>query len=167
MSAVELPNDPYHIIYAPHPVRRIAWRPDHDTEIAVVSTRSGLSDVASPSPSDRRSDITDSTAEIVHEDESRLEIWDVRRSYVAKYILGQAARFGPTGAASDILWADGSHGQALQACYASGAFVQFDTRHHRRPLDYVPRQALCWGNKGELVAAVDRWVVGEVPFDDM
>jgi WD repeat-containing protein 24 len=167
MSTVELPNDPHHIIFAPHPVRRIAWRPNHDTEIAVVSTRSGISDVASPCDRKCETVTADSNDGMTDEDESRLEIWDVRRSYVAKYTLGQAARFGANGAASDILWADGSHGQALQACYSNGAFIQIDTQHHRRPLDFVPRQALCWGNKGELVAAIDRWVVGEVPFDDM
>jgi hypothetical protein len=167
MSAVEFPSEPSHVIFAAHPVRRVAWRPNHDTEIAVVSTQAGISDIAQPADRNHEPGPTDSSEEPAMEAESRLEVWDVRRSYVAKYILGLATRFVAAGAATDIAWADGSQGQALQACYSVGAFVQFDMRHHHRPLDIVPRQAMSWGGPGELAVATDRWVVGEIPFDDM
>ncbi len=161
MSAVELPNEPQHIVFPSHPVHRLAWRPGHETEIAVISIRAGMGTAGTGQLTE------DAANEDSTEAESRVEVWDVRRSYIAKYVLGQAARYGNLGAVTDVLWADCTQGGALQACYSGGTFAQMDMRLHRRPLDDVPRQALSWGASGELAIGVDRWTSGEIPFDDM
>lgn len=163
MTAVEMPTHPYHTIHTPHPVRRLAWRPGHDTEIAVVSIPATVASAAVSTPVQEPKALdNDSIPEQI--DESRLEVWDVRRGHVAKYILGKASRFGETGAVTDLIWPDGD---AVQTCYSNGAVVQHDIRSHFRPLDYVPRQAVAWSPQGEATVALDRWVVGEIPFDDM
>jgi hypothetical protein len=163
MTAVEMPTYPYHTIHTPHPVRRLAWRPGHDTEIAVVSIPTTAPTGGSSTPMQETKNLEDDTSP-AQTDESRLEVWDVRRGHVAKYILGKASRFGETGAVTDLIWPDGD---AIQTCYSNGAIAQHDIRSHIRPLDHIPRQAIGWSPQGELTVALDRWVVGEIPFDDM
>jgi hypothetical protein len=163
MTAVEMPTYPYHTIFTPHPVRRLAWRPGHDTEIAVVSIPTTTTFGTSCKTMQESQNNEEGTAS-EQMDESRLEVWDVRRGHVAKFILGKASRFGETGAVTDLIWPDG---YAVQTCYSNGAIVQHDIRSHIRPLEHMPRQAIAWSPQGEATFALDRWVVGEIPFDDM
>ena len=108
-----------------------------------------------------------------------VEIWDVRRGYIAKWtVRGSAAEGGVTGTDSfdalvlcelidmgiDILFAD-SH--ALWAQHISGSFSQFDLRQSSKPLDAVPRTAMAWSVVGGLAFLSDKPRRWEVPFDDV
>ncbi|OCF34320.1 hypothetical protein I316_03834 [Kwoniella heveanensis BCC8398] len=159
---------PLHTIHTSHPVRRIAWRPNHPTELLVVpliqpltSSDPGLStnlasvSLAAPDP-------TPSTLE----EDAHLEIWHVRRHYVAKYAL-------PTqdGVAIDVSWSNGDDN--LVACFQNGGFAQMEVKGKLGvgglplPLDQVPRQVVSWSPKGEFAYAIDRFKLGEIPFDDV
>lgn len=168
MSSPEMLNRPYHVIHAPHPVRRIMWRPEHPTEIAVVSIRDSLVSASSAGmQANAHTDVLtddEDTGLINDDEESRLEIWDVRRGFVPKYVLGTAARFGNSGIIMDLAWEDKD---TLATCHSNGSFVLHDARRHFRPLDTLPRQALSWNAQGDLTLAVDRFMAGEVPFDDI
>lgn len=167
MSSPEMSSRPYHVISAPHPVRRVAWRPSRPTEIAVVSIKEGMAQNQMPAttqPNARPESLT--AAESLHDEdeESRLEIWDVRRGYIPKFVLGSAARFGSSGIIVDAAWQDGD---GLVTCYSNGALVQHDLRKRFRPLDTMPRQAISWNAQGEVTLIVDRFLTGEIPFDDL
>lgn len=99
-------------------------------------------------------------------EESRLEVWDVRRGHLSKFLLGKAPRHTEAGGGTvtEISWADGG---SLQATYSNGAFVQHDIRQHFRPLDHLPKQVVAWSSRGETTVALDRFTKGEIPFDDM
>lgn len=100
-------------------------------------------------------------------EESRLELWDVRRGNVAKYLLGRHGRMKQdlTGSTVDIDW--NMDGQAVRSCYAGGAFVQDDIRNHHVLLDHVPKQSIAWSARGGSACAMDRFTPGEIPFDDL
>lgn len=76
-------SKPAHVLHTAEKVKRVAWRPGYDCEVAVVPMTPGLSARAG---SDR-----DSTS-----DADRIEIWDVRRPWVPKYVLerGEGAVVG-------------------------------------------------------------------------
>jgi hypothetical protein len=92
------------------------------------------------------------------DEDSHVEIWDVRRHYIAKYAL-------PTidGTAVEAAW---SGPDTLVTAYQNGMFAQLDTRHKTISLDTIPRQVVSWSPKGELAYAIDRFKQGEIPFDD-
>lgn len=159
MSDSEMPSYPTHTLHTLHGIRRTAWRPDHPTELAVVSVSEG----AVGGSTIQNTNITGGAISDVDE-ESRLEIWDVRRGHVAKYLLASAARPGEVGVIQDISWADDG---ALQACYSNGCFVQHDLRRHWRPLDDIPRQPGSWNVDNEFSFGLDRFIKGEIPFDDL
>jgi len=169
MSLPECPVAPVHVIQTPYPVRRIAWRPGHATEIAVLSSP----DSATPKRPVSMTPDAVATAPELNEaedatvtEEARLEIWDVRRGYLSKYLLGKALRHTEAagGAITEISWADAG---ALQTTYTNGSFVQHDLRQHFRPLDHLPKQVLGCSPRGETTVALDRFVKGEIPFDDL
>lgn len=150
------PPIPVHSLHTAYPLRRVAWRPDHDTELAIVPLNqplatSSIDPSIASTPQGPDSHPFDSD---VH-----LEIWDVRRHYIAKYAL-------PTqdGSAVDVAWSDDS---SLVACFRDGGFAQLDEKHRFVPLDTIPRQVMAWSTKGELAYALDRFTPGEVPFDDL
>ncbi|EJF60586.1 hypothetical protein DICSQDRAFT_87772 [Dichomitus squalens LYAD-421 SS1] len=90
-----------------------------------------------------------------------VEIWDVRRGYVAKWVVsGSAIESGVT----DIDFAD-SH--ALWALHQSGTFSQLDLRQSKRPLDAIPRTAVSWNTSGSIAFVTDRPKRWEVPYDDV
>jgi WD repeat-containing protein 24 len=79
------------------PVRRVRWRPGYECELAIVSyaefSTGSMSDVSDSdavtdfdlekpevAPAKRRTDIGDP-----------VEIWDVRRGYIAKWLVGGSA----------------------------------------------------------------------------
>lgn len=149
---------PVRIIRPLHGIRRIAWRPDHDTELAVVSLQEGLATGTTFGLSQTSGSFGSSSSlasrnidlHSVEEEESRVEVWDVRRGYVAKYLLSKPSNSAVTrekGVVQDISWADEG---ALQSCSSNGAFEQHDIRNNLRPLSYLPRQAGGWNAVGEL-----------------
>jgi hypothetical protein len=92
-----------------------------------------------------------------------LEVWDVRRHYVAKYAIS-----GLEGNAVGAIWDDSD---TLIACYENGGLVQRDLTSKVTPklypLESIPRQLAAWSAKGELAYALDRFRLGEIPFDDV
>ncbi|WWD20381.1 hypothetical protein CI109_104857 [Kwoniella shandongensis] len=160
---------PVHTLHTAHPVRRVAWRPDHPTELIVVPLTQPLSstgtvDSSSPHPNNAQAD-SDPTCSHTDE-EAHLEIWHVRRHYLAKYVLQSQ-----DGVAVDVAWSEGE--QSLVACFQNGGFAKMDVkgkianRSLALPMDAVPRQVVAWSPKGELVYALDRFRPGEIPFDDL
>lgn len=95
--------------------------------------------------------------------DSSLEVWDVRRHYVAKYALP-----GYDGNAVAAIWDDDN---SIVACYQNGGLVQIDLESRVSPrtipLETIPRQVVAWSVKNELAYAIDRFKLGEVPFDDV
>jgi hypothetical protein len=145
---------PVHTLHTPYPLRRIAWRPNHETELVIVPQ------FQSQTSSD--TSISSHPEVETKDDDAHLEIWDVRRHYIAKYAI-------PTsdGPAVDITW---SSRDTLVTTFQNGGFAQIDLgdiEHMKLPLDSVPRQVMAWDGKGEMVYALDRFKSGEIPFDDL
>lgn len=107
-----------------------------------------------------------------------VEIWDVRRQYIAKWLLNHSAVEGGvtgfqhpfprvinrlTGTLADIAFKDS---QTLWAQHSSGLFSQFDVRDARAPLDAIPRVAATWEVTGSLTFVADKPSATELPFDD-
>ncbi|OCF77880.1 hypothetical protein I204_01883 [Kwoniella mangroviensis CBS 8886] len=164
------PPGPVHSLHTAYPVRRVAWRPDHPTELVVVPLIQPVTS-ADPTLSPNPSSVTlssdgDSASHAGLDEDAHLEIWHVRRHYIAKYAI-------PTqdGGAVDIAWANGDDN--LVACFQNGGFAQMELRGPSGvgslplPLDQVPRQLVGWSPRGEMVYAVDRFKLGEIPFDDV
>ncbi|KAL7418018.1 hypothetical protein BDY24DRAFT_373801 [Mrakia frigida] len=124
------------------PVSKVSWRPGHDTEIAV-----------SPYSKTSSGTLVDAV-----EADSQIQIWDVRRGYVPKYLIE-----GGEGPVAEFAWND--HG-SLWTAYKNGLVAQLDVRLHSRPIDDVPRSTVCWDPSGNLAFALDQWTEGELPFDD-
>lgn len=108
-----------------------------------------------------------------------IEIWDVRRGYMAKWVVSQSAVEGGVSGTpliivlypalipatlKDMVFAD-SH--AVWAQHSSGTFSQLDLRQSIKPLDNVPRAAASWDASGSLAFVTDKPRRWEVPFDDM
>lgn len=178
-----------HSLHTAHPVRRIAWRPDHPTELLVIPLTQPLSssnslDPALPAPppptppppphslsvssaSTNKFNISTTTPDetTMDDDSARLEIWHVRRHYIAKYAIPSQ-----DGVAVDASWR-GSAG--LVVTFQNGGFAQLDIPRKLNsgllplPLDQIPRQIAGWSAKGDLYFAIDKFRAGEVPFDDL
>lgn len=92
MSSLGLGSTPVHTLHTPHPVRRVRWRPGCDTEVAIVPQTPGISQSAGapglPGTTTEASapSLNTSTASGVS-DADRVEIWDVRRGWIGKYVL--------------------------------------------------------------------------------
>ncbi|KAI0093423.1 hypothetical protein BDY19DRAFT_923627 [Irpex rosettiformis] len=167
------------------PIRRVAWRPGYDCELAITSYQ----DLAANTQSNPSFDATTSSLGLIsssprasflsqmmsgEEPKSEsstppndsngghpIEIWDVRRGYVAKWtVRGSAVEGGVT----DIAFAD-SH--TLWAQHFSGTFQQLDLRYSTRALDAIPRLAVSWDPTGSLVFVADSPKHWEIPYDDI
>lgn len=181
-----------HSLHTAHPVRRIAWRPDHPTELLVIPLTQPLSssnslDPATPSsqpPPPRSSASSSSQSALLSasskfsipmtrdettmdNDSAHLEIWHVRRHYIAKYSIPSQ-----DGVAVDASWR-GHAGSGLVVTFQNGGFAQLDIPRKLNsgliplPLDQIPRQIAGWSAKGVLYFAIDKFKPGEVPFDDL
>ncbi|KAG9034018.1 hypothetical protein FRB95_013889 [Tulasnella sp. JGI-2019a] len=140
---------PVHILHTAERVKAVAWRPDHPCEVAVVPTTPGLSARSGPDSESRFASSPD-----------RIEIWDVRRPWLPKYVLD-----GGDGAVVQMVWAGPD---TLWATYSNGTFVQHDLRHCHRPLDAVPRSALAWDSSGSITYASEPVLTeGDLPYDDI
>ncbi|EIW58869.1 uncharacterized protein TRAVEDRAFT_65085 [Trametes versicolor FP-101664 SS1] len=90
-----------------------------------------------------------------------VEIWDVRRGFIAKWIVNGSA---VEGGVTDIEFGD-SH--SLWAVHQSGTFSQLDLRQSRKPLDAIPRSAISWNTTGAIAFVADRPKRWELPYDDI
>ncbi|KAK4687450.1 SEA/GATOR complex protein SEA2/WDR24, partial [Tremellales sp. Uapishka_1] len=137
---------PVHTLHTCYPLRRVAWRPNHSTELAIVSLTQPIVQIENTAPQQ-------------DEENTLLEIWDVRRHYIAKYALPSQ-----DGTAVNVAW--GGDDMSLVAAFQNGGFAQLDLKNRILPLQSVPRQVMSWSSKGELAFAIDKFKQGEIPFDD-
>ena len=109
-----------------------------------------------------------------------VEIWDVRRGFIAKWVVnGSAVEGGVTGAfyaavefgniacSTSIIDIDFADSHALWTVHSSGTFSQLDLRHCRKPLDAVPRSAISWNTTGSIAFVTDKPKRWEIPYDDV
>ncbi|TCD66714.1 hypothetical protein EIP91_001007 [Steccherinum ochraceum] len=180
---------PAYTLHTSYPVRRVVWRPSYDCELAVVSNvefgpanPNPTNDSSTPSPAVTSPYMGASalmseeavaavermpggaigvTTPVRGQLGDPVEIWDVRRGFLAKWtVRGSAAEGGVT----DVLFTD-SH--ALWAQHYSGTFSQFDLRQSSKPLDAMPRNAVTWNVEGSVAFVTDKPKRWEVPYDDV
>ncbi|KAI0044133.1 WD40 repeat-like protein [Auriscalpium vulgare] len=175
-SSTHISHTPTYTLSTSFPVRRVLSRPGYECELAIVSNaefgtgsnpdlsgaagekseetlvQAANGDEPAPvsTPPSRVSDIGDA-----------VEIWDVRRSYIAKWVVAGSA---VEGGVTDIAFRD-SH--ALWAQHVSGTFAQLDLRHSYRPLDSIPRVAATWDAAGTLAFVTEQKTRWEIPYDDV
>ncbi|KAH9910400.1 uncharacterized protein BXZ73DRAFT_93801 [Epithele typhae] len=126
----------------------------HSPRISATHLAGGLD--GARTPDERSRSVAAST-----DDSDPVEIWDVRRGYIAKWIVGGSAA---EGSVTDLEFAD-SH--ALWALHSSGTFSQLDTRQSRRPIDAIPRSAISWNSTGSIAFVTDKPRRWEIPYDDV
>lgn len=110
-----IPRKPVYTLHTSFPVRRVAWRPNYECELAVTSYLEGSANsqpnpaldlsTAGPPASPRISNLV--PPEVVQSEQNRalysrlgdpVEVWDVRRGYIAKWsVPGSAVEGGVTG----------------------------------------------------------------------
>lgn len=83
-----------------------------------------------------------------------------RQRYDATYSL----REGVVNSVIDMVFSD-SH--ALWTQHFSGAFSQIDLHFAEKPVESVPRVALCWDSTNLLAHVTDVPGLTEIPYDDM
>ena len=154
----EKPPSPVHCLHTSNPLHRIAWRPDHETELVVIPLEQSLAS-SSIDPTVTSMSRNLDMLSFSSDNNTHLEIWDVRRHFVAKYSLPPQ-----DGCAVDAAWGSES---TLIACFRDGGFAQLDTTRRSLPLNDIPRQTMAWNVQGELAFALDRFQSGEIPFDDL
>lgn len=94
------------------------------------------------------------------DDNAHIEVWDVRRHYVAKYAIKSI-----DGSAIGLDWADEN---CIVTAHQNGTFAQTElSRATSYPLEQIPRNIMAWNVRGEMAYAVDRFKSGEIPFDDL
>jgi len=167
MSA-PLTQAPLHVLHTAESVKQVKWRPGHDCELAVVPQTPGIAISAEKDAGGE--DVS------ISADADRIEIWDVRRGWIPKYVLeggegavGGVLRFTAYSQllkfySTDIEW---SNSGALWATYKNGTFVQHDLRECYRPLDNITRSPLTWDAAGTVTYATESVSLADVPFDDM
>ncbi|EMD38736.1 hypothetical protein CERSUDRAFT_112461 [Gelatoporia subvermispora B] len=96
-----------------------------------------------------------------HGSSDPIEIWDVRRGHIAKWMLDRSA---VDGGVTDLEFGDSS---VIWAQHHSGTFSQLDLRDASRPVDAIPRAALSWHAAGCLTFAADKPKRWEIPYDDV
>ncbi|KAF8838899.1 hypothetical protein BDN67DRAFT_970862 [Paxillus ammoniavirescens] len=172
-------HKPTYILHPSYPVRRVLWRPEYPCELALVSNAelgggSGAELLASPRMQNAVPTFISAAAPgpEAKDKEGRsglggdlVEIWDVRRGYIAKWTVDASVS---EGGVTDAAFRD-SH--ALLVQHSSGMFAQVDLRHSTRPIDSVSRVALSWnavdGPDGALAFVADKKGKWEVPYDDI
>ncbi|OJA08915.1 hypothetical protein AZE42_07365 [Rhizopogon vesiculosus] len=182
-TSVHIAHQPTYTIHPSFPVRRVLWRPEFPTEIAIVSNEdfgggSGTELLASPRLQSATPSFINASAslnELTKDKDPKsngaagdaVEIWDVRRGWIAKWTVEASAT---EGGVTDATFRD-SH--ALWVQHASGTFAQVDLRRSVRPIDAVPRVALSWNvgvggdTDGALAFVSDKRTRWEVPYDDI
>lgn len=164
---------PIHTLHTLNPVKRVFWRPECDTELLVVPRPSGLSS-STVTRGGAASGVGENTTEL-----DGLEVWDVRRGWIAKYVIegGEGPISGPflpfipsSERVLRLRCVDATWGspESIWAVYGNGSLIQHDIRESYRPLDNIPRGALSWEPTGGVVFAGndEGYDPGQVPFDD-
>lgn len=178
-GGTHIPRRPAYVLHTAGPVRRVAWRPGAECELAVTPYLEGSANTqANPAlditagggaPGSPRIGAavppvltsTDDGKALCSRVGDPVEVWDVRRGYIAKWtVRGSAVEGGVT----DIAFADTN---TLWAEHFSGTFSQLDLRLSVKTLDAVPRAALSWDIAGSLAFVTDRPKRWEVPYDDV
>ncbi|KAG8214830.1 hypothetical protein J3R82DRAFT_9979 [Butyriboletus roseoflavus] len=172
-------NKPTYVLHPSYPVRRVLWRPEYPCELALVSNAefscgSSAELLASPRMQNATPSFLSTVAPACDSKEAEsktrlvgetVEIWDVRRGWIAKWTVDASVS---DGGVTDAVFRD-SHAVLVQ--HASGTFAQIDLRHSHRPIDAVPRVSLSWnsvnGSDGALAFVADKRCKWEVPYDDV
>lgn len=102
---VHIPHKPTYTLRSAYPVRRIAWRPGYECEIAIVSNNDYSTHTLDAPGSSLSSGIgldatkaVDPLKDKVSSSGDAIEIWDVRRGWIAKWrVSGSASDGGATG----------------------------------------------------------------------
>ncbi|KAG1810953.1 uncharacterized protein BJ212DRAFT_1526217 [Suillus subaureus] len=177
-TSVHIAHQPTYTLHPSFPVRRVLWRPEFPSEIALVSNEdfgggSGSELLASPRLQFATPAFINASSSVTKDKEPKgngadaVEIWDVRRGWIAKWTVEASSS---EGGVTDAIFRD-SH--ALWVQHASGTFAQVDLRRSVRPIDAIPRVALAWNvgvdgdTDGTLAFVSDRRTRWEVPYDDM
>ncbi|KAG2341601.1 hypothetical protein BDR05DRAFT_888115 [Suillus weaverae] len=177
-TSVHIAHQPTYILHPSFPVRRVLWRPEFPSEIAIVSNEdfgggSGNELLASPRLQSATPAFINASNSVTKDKDPKgngadaVEIWDVRRGWIAKWTVEASSS---EGGVTDAIFRD-SH--ALLVQHASGTFAQVDLRRSVRPIDAVPRVALSWNvgvdgdTDGTLAFVSDRRARWEVPYDDI
>lgn len=159
----ERPPTPLHVLHTPYPLRRVAWRPNHDTELAIVPLTNSLSaSMTSLDPSISSIPQGLGSHPTTNDTDAHIEIWDVRRHHISKYTV--PTQEGPSVGLNFV------DQNTFVAAFQNGTFAQVDLDQRemekRLPLDTIPRQVMCWNIRGDMVFGLDRFKSGEIPFDD-
>ncbi|KAG1883918.1 hypothetical protein F4604DRAFT_1648655 [Suillus subluteus] len=177
-TSVHIAHQPTYTLHPSFPVRRVLWRPEFPSEIALVSNEdfgggSGSELLASPRLQSATPAFINASNSVTKDKDPKgngadtVEIWDVRRGWIAKWTVEASSS---EGGVTDAIFRD-SH--ALWVQHASGTFAQVDLRRSVRPIDAVPRMALSWNvgvdgdTDGTLAFVSDRRARWEVPYDDI
>ncbi|KAG2139627.1 uncharacterized protein EDB93DRAFT_1298463, partial [Suillus bovinus] len=177
-TSVHIAHQPTYTLHPSFPVRRVLWRPEFPCEIALVSNEdfgggSGSELLASPRLQSATPAFVNVSSSVTKDKDPKgngadaVEIWDVRRGWIAKWTVEVSSL---EGGVTDAIFRD-SH--ALWVQHASGTFAQVDLRRSVRPIDAVPRVALSWNvgvdgdTNGTLAFVSDRRARWEVPYDDI
>ncbi|KIJ61068.1 hypothetical protein HYDPIDRAFT_97184 [Hydnomerulius pinastri MD-312] len=178
-TSSHIAHKPTYTLHPSYPVRRVLWRPDYPCELALVSNAefgggSGAELLASPRMQNASTAFLSATTPGVETKDKNsgagsagdaVEIWDVRRAWIAKWTVPASIS---EGGVTDTAFRD-SH--ALLVQHSSGSFAQIDLRQSARPIDAIPRVALSWnaadGADGALAFVADKRARWEVPYDDI
>ncbi|KAF7294862.1 WD-REPEATS-REGION domain-containing protein [Mycena indigotica] len=166
-AASHIPQKATYTLHPSFPVRRVIWRPGYDCEVALVSNSNaefGSGNLSEPSITNPTyasaltgRHATDPSANKMSRERGALgtgdavEIWDVRRGWIAKWtVRGSAIEGGVT----DIAFRD-SH--AIWATHASGMFSQIDLRDATKPIDAIPRVSISF--EGGRIRVAQMWLL--------
>ncbi|KAK0480270.1 hypothetical protein IW261DRAFT_1551305 [Armillaria novae-zelandiae] len=181
--SVHIPHKPTYTLHPSFPVRQVQWRPSYECEIAIVSNAElgtgsnpdmsqppalagtvervnrGLGlDIGGRDPSQNG---TPKASNVVVGMGDAIEIWDVRRGWIAKWsVTGSAIEGGVT----NMTFGD-SH--AIWAQHSSGMFSQIDLRDATKPLDAITKVSTTWEASGSLAFVSDDKQLWEAPYDDV
>ena len=153
------PPTPVHTLHTAYPIRRVQWRPKHDTELAIIPYSQPLSSV-SVDPTIASIPQGLDAHQYQADDDAHIEVWDVRRHYIAKYAIETH-----DGAAIALNWSDED---TIVTAFQNGTFAQSSIKAQKTlPVETIPRNITAWNVRGEMAYAIDRFKAGEIPFDDL
>lgn len=109
-----------------------------------------------------------------------IEIWDVRRGFIAKWIVNDSIGEGGVRGACMLVFSDAfidfsmvpldiafADSHAIWAQHSSGSFSQLDLRHCSKPLKAITRTAVTWDPVGTLAFVTDQPKRWDTPYDDV
>ncbi|KAF8067048.1 hypothetical protein FPV67DRAFT_1497690 [Lyophyllum atratum] len=170
-NSTRMPSKPTYSLHPSFPVRRVAWRPSYECELAVVSNvefSSGSNpDLAQNNAIGAGGTGVGSDGD-KHGPDSKMatggdavEIWDVRRSWIPKWsVTGSAGE----GAVTDLVF---NNSDVIWTQHSSGTFSQTDLRNCTKPLDAITRAAATWEASGTLTFVADVEAKWQIPYDDI